>query len=396
MKNSENKLLNDLSNLVDNKMDYDKIVDRINFAKYKKNKNNPLNFSKHILFPLATSIMIVLVVLVIVLLPKGESPNKPNVVHPLYSGFIKDSFEKNISDEPKFDEDSFGPMPSQPIIDGLFFVDSDITFTPSGNPNDDTLVKPEIMANLNLESFNYIYEVEYSYIGTGLEYVTVYLEKNLANKIYNECNNVDDALSAAPLNTINGSIAKWFYSSEYYDEDKVFWCAYATSDKIYAEINGYVCIGVFQPQKREIVREIVTNTNINIIDNIYTTLYFKNNSNEYLTAINDKVENRVEWYGTNNLIDETNTYFLFSSTYNSCIDCVINKEANEIKLKTYAIQDEEELNKLSSCLIKDYYVLSNSIIIENKFANEKFGQKTYLTYKYKEFIEIIQELFKNK
>ena len=65
-----------------------------------------------------------------------------------------------------------------------------------------------------------------------------------------------DAPNAAPLDVVNGSIVDYFYSREYYDENKVIWCQYAESNQIYPEIKGYVCVGVYQPQQRVIVREI--------------------------------------------------------------------------------------------------------------------------------------------
>jgi len=205
-----------------------------------------------------------------------------------------------------------------------------------------------------------------------------------------------DAPNAAPLDIVNGSIVDWFYSKEYYDEDKVIWCSYAQSNQIYPEIEGFVCVGVYQPQQRVIVREIFSNTQVNIVDNIYTTLYFKNEGKETLTPVVDKVEDSLEWYASNNLIDESNTFFLFSYDYGSKFDCEIDREANTIRLETYAVQNIDELSKNYSTLLKDYHIWSNSVIVKNDNPNEELGRTTYITYNYKELVEILQDLAKYK
>ena len=78
------------------------------------------------------------------------------------------------------------------------------------------------------------------------------------------------------------------------------------------------------------------------------------------------------------------------------MDCVIDKEANTIKLKTYAVQDEDELAKNYSQLLKDYHIWSNSVIVKNEHPNNELGENTYITYKYKELVEILQFLSKQK
>ena len=57
---------------------------------------------------------------------------------------------------------------------------------------------------------------------------------------------------------------------------------------------------------------------------------------------------------------------------------------------------EEELSKKYSQLLKDYHIWSNSVIQENSNPNKELGQTTYITYKYKEFVEILQDLAKYK
>ena len=393
MDKNEQKIYEHITEEATSKMDFNQIVNKVDYSQYKKEKKT-FQFPKRLTLSLTTFALTACLILVLILLP--DDNGKPgNLVYPEYTGFIKDAFESNIGDGPSYEMS--GPIPAPPVIDGYFNENMDYTAPGEGNPNN----KPgdgNIIDTIYLEirSFDYIYEVEYKYIGTGLDYVTVYIEKKLAQKIYNENKEVMDAPNAAPLDIVNGSIVDWFYSKEYYDEDKVIWCSYAESNQIYPEIEGFVCVGVYHPQQRVIVREIFSNTQLNIVDNIYTSLYFQNEGKETLTPVVDKVEDSLEWYASNNLIDETNTFFLFSYDYGSKFDCEIDKEANTIRLETYAVQNEEELAKNYSQLLKDYHIWSNSVIVKNDNPNEELGRTTYITYNYKELVEILQDLAKFK
>lgn len=393
MDKNEQKIYEHITKDATSKMDFNQIVNKVEYSQYKKEKKT-FQFPKRLTLSLTTFALTACLILVLILLPNdNEKPS--NLVYPEYTGFIKDVFESNIGDGPTIDMSV--PIPAPPIIDGYFNENMDYTAPGDGNPNN----KPgdgNIIDTIYLEmrSFDYIYEVEYKYIGTGLDYVTVYIEKKLAQKIYNENKEVMDAPNAAPLDVVNGSIVDWFYSKEYYDEDKVIWCSYAQSNQIYPEIEGFVCVGVYQPQQRVIVREIFSNTQVNIVDNIYTTLYFKNEGKETLTPVVDKVSDSIEWYASNNLIDESNTFFLFSHDYGSKFDCEIDKEANTIRLETYAVQNIDELSKNYSTLLKDYHIWSNSVIVKNDNPNEELGRTTYITYNYKELVEILQDLAKYK
>ena len=168
---------------------------------------------------------------------------------------------------------------------------------------------------------------------------------------------------ASPLNNVNGSIVDWFYSNSYYDENKVIWCSYNDKDKIYKEVNGYLCVGVYQIQERIISREIFSNTIVNITDYIYSSLSFIENGGEYLIPVRYELTNYITWHASKIIIDETNKERLFM--YSSEFECSIDIEANTIRLKTLAVQNEEELDKISSTLLKDYHILSNKIIVEN-------------------------------
>lgn len=389
MDKNEQKIYEHITEEATSKMDFNQIVNKIDYSQYKKEKK-PFQFSKRLALSLSTFALAVCLILVLILLPNDNG--KPgNLVYSEYTGFIKDRFEANIEKEPPIIQS--GPIPTPPIIDGYFNTNNDY-IVPGDNDKPGDVSSDKII--LEMRSFDYIYEVEYKNIETSSDYVSVYIEKRLAQKIYEETNKIMDVPIASSLDIVNGSIVDWFYSNIYYDEDKVFWCQYPKANQIYSEINGYACVGVYQPQQRIIVREIFSDTKVNITDNIYAKLSFKNEGSETLTPVVAKASNSVVWYASNNLIDETNTFFLFYYIYNSKFDCVIDREANTIRLKTYAVQNEEELSKNSSEFLMDYYICTNSVIVDNKTPNEELGQITYITYNYQDFVKILQDLSKNK
>jgi hypothetical protein len=83
---------------------------------------------------------------------------------------------------------------------------------------------------------------------------------------------------------------------------------------------------------------------------------------------------------------------LFDLEYNNEFDCEIDTLSNTIKLETYAIQNEDELLKNYSSTLKDYHIWSNSVIVKNDEPNKELGITSYITYKYKELILILQKL----
>ena len=410
MDNNEQKIYEHITREATSKMDFNQIVNKVDYSQYEKEKKT-FQFPRRLAVSFTTLALTFVIVLMVILIPNlnnentgenipgtglddGKTPGDSGVQIPgiqtvIYDGFIIDSFKNNIGDGPSYDMS--GPIPQPPMIDGYFNNSMDYNNPDEGNPNS----KPEDIIILEMQTFSYIYEVEYKNTEEN-EYVTVYLEKNLANKIYEENKVVMDAPNAAPLNIVNGSIVDWFYSKSYYNENKVLWYKYDSSEQIYSEIDGYVCVGVYNPQQRVIVREIFSNTQVNIVENVYTNLYFTNDGNEFLTPVVDKANYRVSWFASHCIINGNNTNMLFAEVYNNKMDCTINKEENTIKLKTYAVQNEDELSKNYSTLLKDYHIWSNSVIVENTNPDKKLGQDSYITYKYDEFVEILQELAKYK
>ena len=411
MKDVEQKLYEHITREATSKMDFNQIINKVDYSQYKKEKKT-FQFPKRIALTFATFSLTFFIILMFAIIsnlnidkpsteenvPETEvdDANNSDVLKPeneigIYNGFIIDLFKNNIGDGPSNNMSMSEPLPPPPIIDGYFNTSMDNGITDDGNPNS----KPEDLIILEMQTFSYIYEVEYKNTIEN-EYVAVYIEKNLANKIYEECKVVIDVPNAAPLNRVNGSIVDWFYSNRYYNENKVLWYKYYSSEQIYSEIDGYVCVGVYNPQQRVIVREIFSNTQVNIVENIYAKLYFTNDGNKFLTPVVDKTNYRVSWFATDFIINETNSMMLFGKFNENPMDCIINKEENTIKLKTYAVQNEDELNKNYSSSLKDFHVSSNSLIVENNSPNKELGQVSYITYKYDEFVEKLQELAKYK
>ena len=408
MDKNEQKIYEHITREATSKMDFNQIVNKVDYSQYEKEKKT-FQFPSRLAASFTTLALTFIIVLMVILIPNlnnentgenipgtglddGKTPGDSGVQIPgiqtvIYDGFIIDSFKNNIGNGPSYDMS--GPMPQPPMIDGYFNNSMDYNNPDEGNPNS----KPEDIIILEMQTFSYIYEVEYKNTEEN-EYVTVYLEKNLANKIYEENKVVMDAPNADPLNIVNGSIVDWFYSKSYYNENKVLWYKYDSSEQIYSEIDGYVCVGVYNPQQRVIVREIFSNTQVYIVENVYANLYFTNDGNEFLTPVVDKANYRVSWFASDCIINESNTKMLFGEA--NKMDCTINKEENTIKLITYAVQNEDELSKNYSTLLKDYHIWSNSVIIENTNPDKKLGQASFITYKYDEFVEILQELAKFK
>ena len=419
MNKDEKSLLDKLSNSVNSKMNYNNISNEINFSKYEKKKSFSFFTSKRLLMAVSSFVLVSLLIIILVVFPNDNNNsnipdnNKPSNILPgetgdnigddknkdtigsdegnnefevnIYDGFVKNNFEESIANGPIYEYS--GPLPPQPIIDSYFNIEGEYN---DGSGSEEQ-IKPGI--TINISKFEYIYEVEYKKI-INLEYVCVYIEKEIAEKIYEENKEVCDATCASPLNNVNGSIVDWFYSNSYYNKDKVIWVSYNDVNKIYSNINDYVCVGVYQIQERTILREIFSNTIVNITDKIYGSLAFSNTGDEYLTPVRYQLTNYVTWFASNEVITENNNESLFLDSKE--FECIINIEENTIKLRTLAVQDDEELSKEYSLLLKEYHKLSNLIIVENDYPDKELGNLTYITYKYNELVELIQELAKRK
>lgn len=405
MTNKEKKFLESFNNSLDNKMDFNDIKEDINYNKYKKEKK-AFRFTK-ISVALTSLIITIALVLIYVTLPNDNHSNDDNIDDDVnteiiipttqdpgkiptqnppggtqqifYDGFIKESFENNIKN--KLENEIYGPMPENPVIDSLFIEYKD---------NIDPLDKPINNLFYELRKFEYIYEITYSNLND--DFVVVYIDKTLASKIYEENKEICDAPTASPLNYIDGSIVDWFYTYSYYDQSKVIWLNYEFEYQIQSEIDNFVCVGVYKEQQRTITKEILNNNDVNIIDYIFTPLIYKNDNLGYLTAINNTSKEYTTWYAANTIIDESNKELLFYWDFNNQFECMIDLEKDEITINTYSVQDENELANNTFTTLHNFYISTNSIIINNNNLNKEFGKKSYITYKYSTYIEMIRNL----
>lgn len=394
MNKNEEKILEYMSNEIDSKMEFNKIVDKIDCSKYAK-KCSYKKRRYNIVFPsLALSLSIALMIIILPnidnfsssssssSLANSQSTSSSKLLAQEYNGFIKDTFESNIGNGPMYE--TAAALPPSPIIDNYFNTQMDLT--PSSKPSDMLTPLPD-----NLIEFKYIYEVEYK---NTLEesFICAYVEKDIANKIYEEKNSVPDAKCASALNIVDGSIVDWFYSLEYYDQNKIAWYQYNVESEIYSEIDQYICVGVYNIYERKIIREIFSNNQVNIIDYIYSPMNFENNNYEYLEFKNLLDIERLTWYASNEIINEKNKEYLFEEYYSLEFECEINIENNTITLQTYSVQKDSAINSNYSSALKDFYVSSNNAITQNNNPNKELGEISYITYDYKKYVEILQSL----
>ena len=394
MNKNEEKILEYISNEIDSKMEFNKIVDKIDCSKYAK-KSSYKKRRYNIVFPsLALSLSIALMIIILPnidnssssssssSLANSQSTSSSKLLAQEYNGFIKYTFESNIGNGPM--HDTTAALSPSPIIDNYFNTQMDLT--PSSKPSDMLTPLPD-----NLIEFKYIYEVEYK---NTLEesFICAYVEKDIANKIYEEKNSVPDAKCASALNIVDGSIVDWFYSLEYYDQNKIAWYQYNEESEIYSEIDQYICVGVYNIYERKIIREIFSNNQVNIIDYIYSPMNFENNNYEYLEFKNSLDIERLTWYASNEIINEKNKEYLFEEYYSLEFECEINIENNTITLQTYSVQKDSAINSNYSSALKDFYVSSNNAITQNNNPHKELGEISYITYDYKKYVEILQSL----
>ena len=394
MNKNEEKILEYMSNEIDSKMEFNKIVDKIDCSKYAK-KSSYKKRRYNIVFPsLALSLSIALMIIILPnidnssssssssSLANSQSTSSSKLLAQEYNGFIKDTFESNIGNGPM--HDTTAALSPSPIIDNYFNTQMDLT--PSSKPSDMLTPLPD-----NLIEFKYIYEVEYK---NTLEesFICAYVEKDIANKIYEEKNSVPDAKCASALNIVDGSIVDWFYSLEYYEQNKIAWYQYNEESEIYSEIDQYICVGVYNIYERKIIREIFSNNQVNIIDYIYSPMNFENNNYDYLEFKNSLDIERLTWYASNEIINEKNKEYLFEEYYSLEFECEINIENNTITLQTYSVQKDSAINSNYSSALKDFYVSSNNAITQNNNPNKELGEISYITYDYKKYVEILQSL----
>ena len=245
-----------------------------------------------------------------------------------------------------------------------------------------------IIQNFTGRTYNYIYEVDYQDHNFNDLYACVYIEKKLAEKVYEENKEICDETPASPLNIVNGTIVDWFYSNSYYNESKVKWYNFSDKDKILSEIDGMVCCGVYLPQQRIITKEVLSQTKMHIVDELYSAMYFENNGDKYLTPIRYENNNITTWFALENELNESNMKTMFNSDYSCNLYCEIDKENDTIKVATYAI----DLPNTSNSSLNEFYESANSCIVE--VGDKISGAGRWVTYVYSEYVQYLIEFKK--
>ena len=389
MKKIEKEFLEDYSNSMKSTKNFDDISKHIDYSKYKKEKKSFWN-SKNLSI-LATSFAVILTISIVIPLtlrgnePEGPSnPSDDNLVYTEYDAFIKDAFENNINNGPYLDMG--GPRPQPPIVDD-YFNKQEYNKPPIdyGKPDEGD---GEILDNFTGRTYNYIYEVDYQNHDFNDLYACVYIEKKLAEKVYEENKEICDATPASPLNIVNGTIVDWFYSNSYYNESKVKWYNFSDKDTILSEIDGMVCCGVYLPQQRIITKEVLSQTKMHIVDELYSAMCFENNGDKYLTPIRYENNNITTWFALENELNESNMKTMFNSDYSCNLYCEIDKENDTIKVATYAI----DLPNTSNSALNEFYESTNSFIVE--VGDKISGAGRWVTYVYSEYVQYLIEFKK--
>ena len=390
MKKIEKEFLEDYSNSMKSTKNFNDISKHIDYSKYKKEKKSFWN-SKNLSILVTSFAVILTISIVIPLTQRGNEPEGPsnpsdeNLLYTEYDAFIKDAFENNINNGPYLDMS--GPRPQPPIVDD-YFNKQEYNKPPMdyGKPDDEWF--GEILDNFTGRTYNYIYEVDYQDHDFNDLYACVYIDKKLAEKVYEENKEMCDATPASPLDKINGTIVDWFYSNSYYNESKVKWYNFSDKDTILSEIDGMVCCGVYLPQQRIITKEVLSQTKMHIVDELYSAMYFENNGDKYLTPIRYENNNITTWFALENELNESNMKTMFNSDYSCNLYCEIDKENNTIKVATYAI----DLPNTSNSSLNEFYESTNSCIVE--VGDKVSGAGRWVTYAYSEYVQYLIEFKK--
>ena len=385
MKKIEKEFLEDYSNSMKSTKNFNDISKHIDYSKYKKEKKSFWN-SKNLSILVTSFAVILTISIVIPLTQRGNEPEGPsnpsdeNLLYTEYDAFIKDAFENNINNGPYLDMS--GPRPQPPIVDD-YFNKQEYNKPPMdyGKPDDEWF--GEILDNFTGRTYNYIYEVDYQDHDFNDLYACVYIDKKLAEKVYEENKEMCDATPASPLDKINGTIVDWFYSNSYYNESKVKWYNFSDKDTILSEIDGMVCCGVYLPQQRIITKEVLSQTKMHIVDELYSAMYFENNGDKYLTPIRYENNNITTWFALENELNESNMKTMFNSDYSCNLYCEIDKENNTIKVATYAI----DLPNTSNSSLNEFYESTNSCIVE--VGDKVSGAGRWVTYAYSEYVQYL-------
>ena len=128
MDKNEQMIYEHITEEATSKMDFNQIVNKVDYSQYKK-ENKTFQFPKRLILSLTTFPLTACLILVLILLP-NDTEKPENLVYPEYTGFIKDVFESNVGDGPSYNIS--GPIPAPPVIDGYFNKNMDLKCTEMG------------------------------------------------------------------------------------------------------------------------------------------------------------------------------------------------------------------------------------------------------------------------
>lgn len=388
MNKNEKIIFDKLNNSINSKVSFNDISSHINYSKYQSNKNIKKNNFFKISLLISSPIVIILIVCIsIYLFNINQKPKNKDINYITYNGYLETYFNEMISENPCI-LNSTTELSIRPIIDSYFYYIDDSVSSPSFKPNYSFITDIFI---LNKEiSFNYVYEVEYKYNSIENKNICVYIEKEMANRIYAENKDNKDQLCVSDLTTIDGSISSWFFTNKYYNDTLIKWYQYESFENIAYEIDNYICVGVYRILDRKVIREIFLNKYLNIEDKIYL-----NEKYIYTDGLVNKVENNYEkitWYASNEIIEENTSANIISDILVNEFNCNIDISNNTIRLQTYAVQQAFNKDNYHLENIKEFHQESNKVIVENENPDKKFGELSFITYRYDEYVQLLQSM----
>lgn len=241
---------------------------------------------------------------------------------------------------------------------------------------------------------DYIYEVK-SFDVNENEYIAVYIEKNTAERINREYQDVVcGPPSTSDPNNINGAISYWFYTEENFNPKLVKWYVFNNPNEIVAEVGDFLCCGVYKERIRKITREIISNKQLDYEQKYYTDLVFENIGEEFIKPVWYLTQDSITWILGSREVDFEEKNFI------RYYDLYFNISVNEdyIYADTTAVSREEELQKIENQALAEFYRLSNAFLIPEdveKVNAAKYPQYGHYCYSYDGYVQSLRAVKTN-
>ncbi|MDE6584582.1 MAG: hypothetical protein K2K15_04180 [Anaeroplasmataceae bacterium] len=358
MKKEEKEFLEELNKHTTSKVTFNDLpnVD-IDSSEKPKNKIWVNLLPAFVIAPIACILLVVFLVNYFRLNPDDSHLQK-------YEGFIKEEYEAGAGIGFGWDSE---PMPSY-TIESLFIS--------------------------NYFKKDYIYELQ-RYDVNENEYIVVYIEKNTAEKINMEYQDVVcGPPSTSELNNINGSIPYWFYSAKNYNPKLVKWYVFDNPYEIVAEVGDFICCGVYKERVMKITREIISDKQLNYEQTEYACLTFDNVGEEFIKPRHYQTYTYTTWYLGSREVDFEDENFI--RDYDLHFNISINDDY--IYAGTCAVSREEELQKIENQDMAQFYRLSNAFLTpedaEKVYAAE-YPNYGYYAYSYDGYVQSIRAVKTN-